>query len=206
MGPGKLKFALAPVAWRFLRWGVRLDGPDARAFTSQGPVIFACLHRDILPAILFVRSVRPVLLVSNSEDGEILIRALGNEDYRFARGQTGREGARALVELRRRVQAGSSVGVAVDGPKGPFGAVQPGAIRLASLVGVPVVPVRAEPTRGLHLNTWDRTLVPAPFAPVRILVGDPLYIESEAPETELLEMQRRLETFFGVQPMSGSDA
>lgn len=198
MAPASWKLALAPAAWSYLRHGVRLETADPRRLPIDGPAIFACLHRDILPAIRYVSPLRPVLLISTSDDGEILIRALGKSGFAFARGQTGSEGARALVELRRHLAGGRSVGVAVDGPEGPYGCIHPGAVQLARLTGTPIVPLRAEARGALHLKTWDRTLVPLPWSRIRMIAGQPLCVPNPADESRQEAVQSKLADFFGV--------
>ena len=91
----RAKLLLAPLGWRLLTTTVRVR--PARPAAPPGPCIFACLHRDILPAILHVRDRRPVLMVSASPDGDILVRTLGERDYGFVRGSSEGGGGRALV-------------------------------------------------------------------------------------------------------------
>jgi lysophospholipid acyltransferase (LPLAT)-like uncharacterized protein len=191
-----LKMLLAPWAWNLMRGTVATRPTPTSPPLPEGAVIFACLHRDILPAILFVRSRRPVLLVSTSPDGEILIRSLGTSDYGFVRGQTGSQGARAVVELRRALEGGRSIGLAVDGPKGPYGSIQPGVLQLARLAGVPIQPLRAEAPGGLVLGTWDRTVVPRPFSSVTMVQGPVLRLSSDSSEGEMEEARQILADFF----------
>lgn len=166
--------------------------------SGDGPFIFACLHRDILPAIMFVRSARPALLVSDSLDGEILVKTLGRREYRFVRGATGGDGGRALVLLRRELDAGHSVGLAVDGPEGPFGSIREGVLHLARLTGVPVVPLVARASRPLVLDTWDRTVVPMPFRGVKMEIGPILWIPRDLGTHDMAGYLTRLAEFFGV--------
>lgn len=198
MGLQRLKLLLAPPVWRFLRASVSIPPYSRAAEEPHGPIIFACLHRDILPAIMYVRSERPSLLVSNSPDGEILVKTLGNRDYRFVRGATGFEGGRALVLLRREIAAGRSVGVAVDGPEGPFGSIREGVLHLARMTGAPVVPLVAHAAGALVLDTWDRTVVPLPFRKVTMEQGPFLEIPSAAKEDDLKIYRETLAEFFGV--------
>jgi hypothetical protein len=173
-----------------------LEPPDAVAAGAVGPVIFACLHRDILPCLLFVRAAKPHLLVSGSEDGAILVSALANSGFGFVRGATGEGGGRALVELRRILDSGGAVGVAVDGPKGPFGEIRDGVTHLARLTGRAIVPLAAEPTGAVRLRTWDRTVVPLPGSRVILRVGAPLIAGDGAPEAEAIRMREQLTVFF----------
>ncbi|MEN8007465.1 MAG: DUF374 domain-containing protein [Candidatus Krumholzibacteriota bacterium] len=195
----RLKLFLAPGTWWFLKKTVRLNELIADPAWGDRPVIFACLHRDILPAIMFVRPMRPALLVSNSPDGDILVKTLGEEDYRFVRGATGLDGGRALVLLRRELGAGHSVGLAVDGPEGPFGAIREGVLHLARMTGAIVVPLVAKASRPLVLETWDRTVVPVPFRRVEMEIGPALRIPPDAGADDMAGFFRILEEFYGVQ-------
>lgn len=199
MGPQGLKLAAAPALWRLLRTTVRLEPHDALAAGPGGAVIYACLHRDILPCLLFVEAARPCLLVSGSDDGAILVRALRGTGFGFVRGATGERGARALVELRRVLAQGRPVGIAVDGPKGPFGEIRDGVGQLAALTGRAVVPLAALPGPALRLRTWDRTVVPLPGSRVRLRVGTPLVPGPGTPDQEAARVRGVLAAFFAAE-------
>jgi lysophospholipid acyltransferase (LPLAT)-like uncharacterized protein len=192
-----LKLALAPPAWSLLSALAGIETVDP-ARLEGGPVIFACLHRDILPAIIHVRPARPALMVSPSPDGDILVRTLAPRGYRFVRGATGEGGGRALVGLRRELQAGHPVGVAVDGPKGPYGEIHEGIWHLARNTGAPILALRAVSRRALVLSTWDRTVVPLPWGGTRIEASGPYRVANDADQAAL---GRRLTAFFeGAAP------
>ena len=197
MGPQALKLKLAPASWRLLLRSVRLAPTDVLAAGAPaGPVIYACLHRDILPCLMFVRTAKPHLLVSGSEDGDILVRALAGAGFGFVRGATGEGGGSALVEMRRVLAAGGAVGIAVDGPKGPFGEIRDGITHLSRLTGTPVVPLAAEASWALRLRTWDRTVVPLPGSIVRMRVGPATVVGDGAPEDQAARLRATLAAFF----------
>ena len=173
------KLRLASPVWRLLVLAVPVRPRPAGRPAHPGPVIYACLHRDLIPAMLYVRPSRPVLLVSQSADGEVLSRALGPHGFGFARGSTGHGGGPAFMRLLAALREGRSVGVAVDGPRGPFGAVREGVVQLSRLSGRPVVPLRARPRHCWRLRTWDGTIVPWPGAVARIDEGPPLQVPPE---------------------------
>ncbi|MCP4572021.1 MAG: DUF374 domain-containing protein [bacterium] len=193
-GGQRLKLALAPVGWRILSGAWRMEATGA-TLPAGGPLIFACLHRDILPSIVHVRDYRPVLLVSTSPDGEILVRTLANRGYGFVRGASGENGGRAFVLLKQALAAGRHVGIAVDGPEGPYGVVQPGVLRLAQVAGVPIVPLRAEARHAKQLATWDRTVVPWPGTRVVMHHGQSLHPGPAASATELETSRDELASF-----------
>ncbi|MBU1072318.1 DUF374 domain-containing protein, partial [bacterium] len=174
--PGRLKLWLTPVLYRMLSGSVRLDGGGTGRRPGDSPVIFACLHRDMIPAILHVKTACPTLLVSRSPDGDILINTLRRHGYSFARGSTGKQGGRAFRSLLDALQGGSSVGIAVDGPRGPFGVVRDGVIQLSRLTGAPIVPLTVRCGRHLNLGNWDRTVLPLPFTRIEAVEGEAIAV------------------------------
>ncbi len=187
-----LKLRLGPPLWRLLARTVRIRPPLAARPPRARPVIYACLHRDMIPAILYVRPCRPVLLVSHSPDGDILIRALTPDGFGFARGSTGRNGGQAFVRLLAALREGRSVGVAVDGPRGPFGTVHEGVVQLSRLSECPVVPLLVRPGRHARLRTWDRTIVPCPGGGALVREGPPLQVPPDAVDDAAREWSRRI--------------
>ena len=203
MGWQWLKLVLAPIAWGLLNRSLRIATFQPAQVDQAPPYIFACLHRDILPAIAFVRSARPVLLVSSSPDGDILVHTLGELEYGYVRGATGQDGGRAFVHLRRQLEQGRNLGLAVDGPKGPFGAIHEGVLQLARITEAPIVPLRAEAGSAIILDTWDRTVIPKPFSRINMIVGDPIRVERDASAARLAEVRQVLAEFFGITGGAG---
>jgi lysophospholipid acyltransferase (LPLAT)-like uncharacterized protein len=193
-----LKLLLAPVAWGFLRASWHMPLLTDRLPAADEPLILCCLHRDILPVIMHVRPVRPVLLVSNSPDGDILIRTLGRRNYSFVRGATGEGGVRAFQDLVRQVESGRSVGLAVDGPKGPYGQVHDGVLQLARLTGRPILPIVARPGRHRVLGTWDRTVVPWPFSGIDFAYGPLLRLARQTGQEDIQRHRSLLQEFFAA--------
>jgi lysophospholipid acyltransferase (LPLAT)-like uncharacterized protein len=186
------KMLLGPLGWRLCFGSVRVHAERASEAPSPSPCIYACLHRDLIPAILHVRRERPVLLVSSSPDGDILVRILRRYGFGFSRGSTGKDGGQAFVRLLAALRSGRSVGVAVDGPRGPFGAVREGAVQLSRRSGRPIVPLLVRPGRHWRLHNWDRTVVPCPFSRIAILEGEPLLVEPGVAGSELEAWRQRL--------------
>jgi hypothetical protein len=187
----RLKLVLGPLGWRLLKDTCRHRTTPLAPGPLADPVIFACLHRDILPAMLYCRAARPYLLISKSPDGEILVRTLGGGGFGFVRGSTGHAGHEGFVGLLRALRAGHHVGVAVDGPRGPSGRIHDGVLQLARRAQVPILPLVARCRRPLILSTWDRTRVPLPFSAFAIHAGEPLRIAPDTDESAL-EVARRL--------------
>jgi lysophospholipid acyltransferase (LPLAT)-like uncharacterized protein len=156
-------------AWaRSLR--VTVLGQDAHdAALARGPVVFACYHGELLPLLLLHRDRGHVGLASQSRDGGRISEALTALGYGLVRGSSSRGGVGALLGLRAALRdQRRSVAITVDGPRGPRGRPQPGALALARSAGAPMLAVRAWAQPGLHLGSWDRFLLPAPFARLQL--------------------------------------
>ena len=172
-----------------LTWRIRLDDPKGLAPAARdGGAVLALLHGEQLPLLMTHRSSRTVLMVSASRDGEWLARTAKHLGYRSIRGSTSRRAIAALLGARRALQAGDTVAIAVDGPRGPRGSIQPGAQHLAERSGVPLISIRAQASRFWELSSWDRFMIPKPFARIVLRYDDSpnlcaLQIEPESTET-----------------------
>lgn len=169
-GPGLGARALAVLivaAVRALAWTWRVERP---AWPVDGPCVVGFWHGELLPMIALHRDQGLVGMVSLSRDGDLLARCLERLGYGVIRGSTSR-GAIAVAKAAARVlAAGKRPAIAVDGPRGPRHQVQAGAESLARLGRAPVV-YGVVQARGLQLSSWDRFLIPWPFATVRVTYG-----------------------------------
>ncbi len=162
-------FRILARTWR-IRWHGDAEQLEA---TRAGPCIYAFWHGNQLPLLAAYRPVRPVALVSLSRDGTVLDGALQALGYPTIRGSSSLGGREALLDLADALRAGHSVALAVDGPRGPARVPRPGVAALARRTGRPVVPLSAS-ARGMILETWDRFLIPWPFARVHVHRGRPI--------------------------------
>lgn len=174
-------------------WRFRTVNEEAyRAERAAGrAVVLALWHGEMLPLLFYHRSRDIAVLVSEHGDGEIIARILTAFGFRLVRGSSSRGAARALIAVDRELEAGFDVGITPDGPRGPLHSVAPGALLAAYRAKVRVVPLAASASSFWQLGSWDRFMIPKPFARVTIAYGDPLSVEApnsrEAGEkTELL--------------------
>jgi hypothetical protein len=76
----------------------------------------------------------------------------------------------------KELERGVVVAVTPDGPRGPSLAFQSGALVAAQRANVPVVPMLVHADRAWRLRSWDRFMIPKPFARVTIAYGDPVMV------------------------------
>lgn len=158
------------------------------------PLVIAAWHEGLLSCgALLLRSLVKrgfplALLVSLSRDGEILARLATKLGLEVVRGSTSRGGLSGLRRLYRTLsRRGLSVGIAPDGPRGPARECKPGGLLLAQIAGVPVLPMASAASSAWRLGSWDRMIVPRPFARVAIVVGEPFKLPASLSSDELAQ-------------------
>jgi len=181
-----------------LRWRTEgLQHFDAIAASGRQPIM-AFWHGRILPATYYFRRRGIVVITSENFDGQWIAGIIERFGYGTARGSTSRGGRRALLQLKRDMAAGRPAAFTIDGPRGPARVAQPGAVWLAKATGNPVVPFHIEATGHWTVNSWDRTLIPKPFATVSVAIGEPFDVAPEAGEEELEVARKDLEERLAV--------
>jgi lysophospholipid acyltransferase (LPLAT)-like uncharacterized protein len=171
-----------------------IEGGEAfeEVLSGRRPVIFCFWHNRILPAAgLLLRRVVPAgvdltLISSPSRDGDLSAGFLRRLGARVVRGSSSRRGARALREVHQVVtRHGSSPILIPDGPKGPAYHFKAGVVDLARLTGAPVLLMGYAASRSWTIGTWDRMVLPRPFARIAIAVAPPRPVPRRLSEEEV---------------------
>ncbi|OQB76659.1 MAG: hypothetical protein BWX92_01584 [Deltaproteobacteria bacterium ADurb.Bin135] len=161
-----------------------LDPQNERAcMEKDGSIIYASWHQRFFPGITFFATRRPIaILISQSRDGEFIAHIVNILGWKAVRGSSSRGGGEGLQQLKELSRSGYKIGHIVDGPKGPFGEVKPGLLRIAQVSGMAIVPTITSSDRHWMFRSWDRFMVPKPFSRVLIRFGEPMYIPSDLDE------------------------
>lgn len=137
------------------------------AFWHQRQVFFTWSHRNVSAAVL----------VSKSSDGEMIARTMDLSGIDAVRGSSSRGGAAAAREMVEILRSGRDVGITPDGPRGPAREVKEGAVRVAQLAGMPIVPIANALSHRLEVaKAWDRFQVPLPFGRSVVIYGEPVRV------------------------------
>ena len=192
-------FRLLQLWARTLRYEI-----DDRAGIVGGPAtenyIGALWHNRLLIFPLILRHFFPqrhgAALISASRDGDLLTDAVQRFGYDVVRGSSSRLGANAILQLAQVLASGRDVVITPDGPRGPAYELGPGIIFLAQKTGAPVVSVNLEYSSCWRIKSWDRFIVPRPFAKVRMIIGTLHHVKStstpEEFEAERLRLQQAM--------------
>jgi lysophospholipid acyltransferase (LPLAT)-like uncharacterized protein len=168
-----------------------------RRFWDAGkPTVFVLWHGRLLPPTYHHRQQGVVTLISQHRDGEYITRVVNRWGYIAVRGSSSRGGMQALRELLRHLRGGRSLAITPDGPRGPREKLKLGPLLAAQRAGAPVIPVGSAADRAWFFGGWDRFLIPKPFARLRVVYGEPVWIPREADEPALQgiaeEIERRM--------------
>jgi hypothetical protein len=174
---------------------------DDRAGILGKPVtenyIGALWHNRLLIFPLVLRRFFPqrkgAALISASHDGDLLTDAIHRFGYDVVRGSSSRLGASAILQLTQLLASGHDVVITPDGPRGPVYELGPGIIFLAQKSGTPVLPMNLEYSHCWRLGSWDRFVVPRPFAKVRVVISQPHHVRTIATPEEFESERLSLE-------------
>ncbi len=174
--------------------------PDtiSQKYKRQGKcMIYAFWHAHILVPSYVGRNLGVKVLISQHRDGEYVaqvVRRLGND---VARGSTTRGGARALLNMIKKVKEEKvSLAITPDGPKGPRFIVQSGVIMLGQKTRYPIIPVMVHHSKCWELPSWDRFCIPKPFSKVVLTYGDPVMVPPRLNKSEVEDYRVSLEKAF----------
>lgn len=147
--------------------------------------VFVIWHGTMLAPIHHHRNSGVVVLVSEHGDGEYIARVLHRMGYGTARGSSTRGGTRGLRRLLGAARDGDLVALTPDGPRGPPRVMKPGALVVAQLSGLPVIPIGVGLNRGWTFDSWDRFTIAKPFSTVALVYGPPVEVPRDMDEADL---------------------
>jgi lysophospholipid acyltransferase (LPLAT)-like uncharacterized protein len=156
---------------------------------DHAPVIICFWHNRVVLAAYFYatycRGRVALTFISRSRDGQFITDVAGQLGIRAVRGSSSRHGTSAmLTALRASTDANIDLCITPDGPRGPRLQIQPGLLRLAQLTHRPIVAVTYQLSWKKRLKSWDRFIVPLPFAACDLVTSDPIFVAEDATEAE----------------------
>ncbi len=157
-------------------------------------LIFVSWHQRFFPGITFFAKRKPIaIMISQSRDGEYMAHIVKTLGWEPVRGSSTRGGREALNKLKELALSGYNIGHIVDGPKGPFGVVKPGLLRIAQVTGLPIVPTITSAQKKWALGSWDKFIIPKLFSRVIIRFGKPIHVSDDLSEAEFEQKRLMLE-------------
>ncbi|MBL8549224.1 MAG: lysophospholipid acyltransferase family protein [Hyphomonadaceae bacterium] len=185
------------VGWT-TRWTLINRRAAEEVWKAGGPAVICFWHGRIVLShfgwAIGRGSQDAKVLISHSREGGIVAsatRAVGAGVIRgsTSRGETRKGGAEAMRQMLRHMKGGGAVAIAPDGPRGPRMRAQMGAIQLAKHTGAPIVCLAWATSRSRTFNSWDRFVLPYPFARGTYVWGEPIRVPGHA-DPEAMEAAR----------------
>jgi len=199
-----LRYRLVPFCYYLLRLylsflRIRVVGEEAARehFLKYGRMIAAVWHQRFLPALGYVtkfRSFKPIVMISQSSDGELIASLVSRLGLVPVRGSSTRGGREALMDILSAIKKNPGIIHIVDGPTGPKGVVKPGLMAMAQVTGAVILPIIVSAEKAWVMKSWDRFLVPKPFSTVTIRWGDPFLVPRGTRPEQLEDLRRQVES------------
>jgi lysophospholipid acyltransferase (LPLAT)-like uncharacterized protein len=167
---------------------------DSPGSLEARPFVYSFWHSCMLPAMYLWRNLQIRVMSSDSFDGEYTGRIMRKFGFVKVRGSSTRGAVRALLGMRRELEAGWTVAFTIDGPKGPRYVAKPGPVVLARSTGVPMVVFHMAVERAWVLKTWDRLMIPKPFSRVLMRVSRRIVVPKNADEAQMERSQNELQS------------
>ncbi len=196
-----LAYAILEMLWRTCR--LRISGLDrlTTLVREHGAIVPVFWHQHLLMCARFVvdrrAALKPGFMISPSVDGQaptMLAALYGAHVVRGSGSYTGIRAVRGVYQAI--VKDGISPGITPDGPRGPRFKFKPGAIFAAQISRKAVVPIAYAAKPAWILRTWDKFVIPPPFARVSIAIGEPYFppekLDDEQMAAAQLELERRM--------------
>ena len=159
-----------------------------------GPYILTLWHGRIFYLFYYLRRHPDYfLLISPSEDGDLLARLARLMGYSVIRGSTYKKAvsaARSLIKVLRRNQR---IIIIADGSRGPRCVAQPGSVQLAGITGAPIFPMTFGTKNKVVLNSWDKLVIPLPFTRCTLNFSSPISLPPKSSEQIIEEKRLELE-------------
>jgi lysophospholipid acyltransferase (LPLAT)-like uncharacterized protein len=176
-------------------WFIRLIGPTLRIAVSfedgaqnaldDRPYVASFWHSCIIPSAYIFRGWGIRVMTSASYDGEYIARIIHRFGFTAVRGSSSRNAVAALLGMRRALEEAWTVAFTLDGPRGPRHKVKPGPIALGRATGIALTTFHAAVDKGIVLNSWDKMVIPLPFARVLVRVGKLIHVPRDASDEDM---------------------
>lgn len=188
---------LGPFLTRVLAWTWRVERrgeAGMKVAYGDDPFVLVLWHGRLVPPLPIKGHARRGLgiLVSPSDDGKLAGVALRSFGYRVILGSASRGGASALREMGEAIAAGTPVIITPDGPRGPRHAMNSGPAWLARSQQVPMLSLGIAVSRAWRLKSWDRLVIPKPFARIVFHFSDPVTVPHDTVDLALEDVAERL--------------
>ena len=161
-----------------VRWRAHNDQNLKDILRQNNGVVLVFWHERLLAMPWLWPSAFPLFaLQSPHADGRMMSHAIGCFGVKTVWGSSNRSPLTGLRGLKRVLDAGCSVAITPDGPRGPARIMAAGPVSIAQMAGKPILPMSWSVDRYWRATGWDRLIIPKPFARGTFIIGDPIHLD-----------------------------
>lgn len=179
-------------------WRIKTHNEDVISnlvSSGKSPVI-VLWHDSLLPLAYSMSKKNIATIASDSKDGDIISFILEKWSYFVARGSSTRGGLKAAMSIIKHCKKKpNGAAITVDGPVGPRHEVKSGAVFIAKNLSNVLIVVTLKTKSYYRFNSWDKFILPKPFAKIDVYFSEPFYISDEKHEDSLKAETERLEKY-----------
>ncbi len=140
------------------------------------------------------QGLKVAFLTSPSVSGEVPAAIIRRWGAGVLRGSSKRSAGQALKDtFDVLVGQKTSLVITPDGPTGPLHEFKSGTIMLARMTRAPIILIAYAARPCIRWNSWDRFILPLPFAKVAIAVDEPFRVPPGAGTDDLERVRQELE-------------
>lgn len=183
-----LKYLSQSIRWKMLHKEKFLN-----LLEQKQTVIFSCWHHDLLLmgflSRYYFNQTNLSILTSLSKDGRLIGHILLRMGLQVSWGSSSRNAVGGFRSLIKEFQAGNSVCITPDGPRGPYHHVHPGIIALSQMTGKPILPLAYSFKKLTRTRSWDQMKIPYPWTKGVLSFGDLIQIPQEISDSDKKKYQ-----------------
>lgn len=191
---------LPPILVAFVRlWcgtlRIKILNPEMEREISEKPgrAIYTLWHSQLLMFLYRFRDQnRYTLLISPSKDGDLLASVARGLGYQVVRASSFKKTVPGTRECLHLLKKEAKIVIIADGSRGPRHIAQAGSIQLSRLTGAPIYTLAGQARSRYEFPSWDRFILPLPFARVTLNYGVPYTIDADADKEEIERQQEAL--------------
>jgi lysophospholipid acyltransferase (LPLAT)-like uncharacterized protein len=159
----------------------------------RGQKIYIFWHEYILFPLYLRGHCNMAMLLSRHRDAEILSHAAHHLGFEFVRGSTNRGGVAALKQMLARSRR-MNLTITPDGPRGPRRKMAPGAVYLASKLGLPLVLMGYGYDRPWRVRSaWDQFAIPRPGSRARAIPSGEIFVPPDLDRQGIEYFRQKIE-------------
>ena len=146
----------------------------------EEPFIVVFWHGDMLfqPFLYYRLRKKPNIkvIISSHFDGKIIAKIISYLKLDTIHGSSSKNAARVLISAIKALKKGEEVAITPDGPKGPRYEVADGVVVMAQKTNSKLIIFSCQADRYWQFNSWDRFVIPKPFAKLDFYASEPMDI------------------------------